>query len=147
MIKVIKRDKSYSWLQWRVILPGLYGPSAMENPHVTAKFFGNAKISAEGVQQVLSAYPLYNVTPSSINLMEWVPQKFQDSHVLELIHYPKRMQLIHDAFPVIEDQFTPWRPHITVPKPYWEFIKATGATPQAELLVFGELELYLGTGL
>lgn len=140
-MKTINTDKPYSWLQWSVELGGFSGEA-----HVTAKFFGRAKISAHAVEELL----LTSVAKSRelrSHLFWWEPRVFGvDTPVLEFTTYPRELWDIHDLFKLIEDDFKPWRPHITVHQSYWERISETGASPLDEGLGFGELELYLGTG-
>jgi hypothetical protein len=136
-MRVIELPKPYSWLQWPVTLKGC----PKEHLHITAKFFGDAPIDRLAV---IGRVPLQQVIWFAEEFV-WAPAGFSGQHVLELVKCPEEIWNIHNRFDIIKDQFTPWRPHITVTREYWARVQLEGLTPESECLSIGELELCLGT--
>ncbi len=133
-MKLFKIDKPYSWLQWPVTVL-----SCTQDLHITAKFFGSIELDESAIEiRIDKGLFLPN------RLFEWKPTIFGDyTYVLELTRVPPALFAVHSTFSIVKDQFTPWRPHITVPKDYWELVKEKNLTPQSEMLRLGEIELYL----
>lgn len=138
-MKIVEHDKPYSWLQWPVKLTGME-----TDLHVTAKFFGKAKIDVGAVlQKIRNLYPIQEKYKD----IEWEPAIFgngEDVYVLELTRYPSVMDRVHDLFDLVNDDFPEYRPHITIPKGSWDAVKEGKITPQQVDLTFGVIELHLG---
>lgn len=130
-------EKNYSWLQWPVRLNHFAGTGL----HITAKFFGSIPIDRNAV---IARVPLQESLWFS-NEFQWSREMFSQHMVLELTKYPPAMRDIHNRFDLIEDEFKPWRPHITVTREYWQSVHAFGFTPESEKLTIGEIELCIGT--
>jgi hypothetical protein len=138
-MKTISTDKPNSWLQLPVSLRGCKDPDL----HLTVKYFGRAQINPV----VVAAKIKHDILkPGDFRSpIEWTPTTFSDLfYVLELTKYPMVLAWMHSHFTLIADQFPPWRPHITVNKEYWAWVRDTKANPVSENLQFGEPELYLG---
>lgn len=136
-MKTIIVEKPYSRLQWPVTLKNCKEPKL----HITAKFFGRASIDANYISMIVQRARLSH---DDVAGLSWTTNLFAGlSHALELHDVPSTIIAVHHAFPLIKDQFAPWRPHITVPKDYWEQVVANGWTAQSEELQLGELELCL----
>lgn len=133
-------DKEYSWLQWPVKLKNC----KKESLHITAKFFGRAAVNPDSVTKLLEDCDdiILNFRTHHFN---WKPEIFHDLvYVLELVRHPYTMDYVHGRFDLINDQFKPWRPHISVPKDYWDFVNKTMLTPELEEIEIGPLQLCLG---
>lgn len=137
-MKILEVPKPYSWLEWPVVLKGCSKPQL----HITAKFFGHAPIDPDAVKRALgvTASPL-----ALASVQEWQPLIFHElCHVLILTKRSPIFDYVHDRFELIKDDFTPYRPHITVPKEYWEKVCANDLKPAREILEIGALQLCLG---
>lgn len=132
-------EKNWSWLQWPVTVKTYAEPNPIQL-HVTAKFFGDANIDRLAI---IGRIPLQRTMWFAGEFL-WTPTIFARGHVLELVKYPAELLEIHQRFDIIEDQFKPWRPHISVPREYWIKVDSQGLTPEMEELTFGEIELCLG---
>ncbi len=134
--------KAYSWLQWPVTLKSLTQESECLQAHLTAKFFGRAKIDVNYVLEKVRPYDAF----LDSQWVAWNPVMFSNiTYVLKLTTMPTTISYVHALFGLIEDQFKPYQAHITVPQLYWELVKKKKLTPQDVNLQFGELELCLGT--
>lgn len=141
-MKTISTPKLYSWLQ----LPVSLRNSTDADLHLTVKFFGAVRVNPVVVATKLKYY-IFRVGEFR-SPVEWVPTIFNDIvYVLEFTKYPMDLAEAHGQFSLIADQFSPWRPHISVPLKYWEWVKETKANPISENLQFGEPELYIGGGI
>lgn len=139
-MKIIEfANKPYSWLQWPVTLNGCPKTTL----HITAKFFGAVKIDRNAI---IGRLPLQEVMWHTREFL-WYPTIFSGGHVLELIRFPKEMLEFHNRFDLVMDQFTPWRPHISVSRDYWIKVDSEGLTPESENMTLGEIELCLGMAL
>jgi hypothetical protein len=138
-LNIITVDKPYSWLQWPVSLLNYEDG----HPHVTAKFFGKAKISGYFLSKELS---IFEDTHFRSTDFVWLPKMFQENFVLELIGYPAILHHVHHKFDLIEDQFFPFKPHITVSEFYWNLVKDNNLTPEKEEFKLGNLEFCKGGG-
>ncbi len=143
-MKTLKVNKPYSWLQWPTVLSGI-----KYQTHVTAKFFGRVGIDPAGVKMAIDrVYSAESYSSEYLQgLTNWKPELFGELiYVLELVECPPFLKKTHEQFAFLKDEFEPWRPHITVPREYWEKIKNSNGrmTPKTENLRFGELELFLG---
>jgi hypothetical protein len=138
-MKIVHVNKSYSWLQWPVTLKSCDAPRL----HVTAKFFGSAPINPFAI---IDRVPGQFLFVPFVEQISWRPEIFNDIvHVLEFTRFPEFMTGLHDEFAVFADQFPSFRPHITVPKVYWDKVNNEGLSPIDEKLAFGPLELCYGT--
>lgn len=141
-MKIVNCDKNYSWLQWRVKLKNCSDPKL----HLTVKFFGDAEIDPDGVHDVICGITELKKYSKGFcpQFIKWSPEIFSDLvYVLRFIECPYLIENTHRAFGIIKDQFNPWKPHITVPKSYWDNVIKNNWTPHSEQLYFGELELFL----
>lgn len=139
-MKIIKHTKPYSWLQWPIKMVG----DNLENKlHITAKYFGAAKIDASVViEKISNLYPLQE----KYRDVDWTPVIFDEIYfVLELTQYPLVMERTHELFSLIEDDYPEYRPHISVSGSLWDEIKNKNLKPKDLQLTFGEIELWLGT--
>lgn len=136
-MKVIEVEKPYSWLQWPVRLKNCPEPKL----HITAKFFGQAAIDPNYVRLIAQNTRL---SYEDVAGLTWSHELFAGlTHCLELHGVPSTMIAVHHAFGLIRSDFTPWRPHISVPTAYWEQVVANQWTPKSEELLIGDLELCL----
>lgn len=139
-MKLVMVEKPYSWLQWPVQLLNC----EKKNLHITAKFFGAATINHRHVRAMTEdVAPFYPVQH-----FEWRANMFgpnKTDYVLELTKVPTSMIIVHQAFGLIQDQYSPHRFHITVPDLYWAKVQSENLTPLSEGLHIGELELCVGT--
>jgi hypothetical protein len=143
-MKIVNVDKPYSWLQWPVTLKSC-DESGL---HLTTKFFGKAKVNPESIREMMQHFgplpsAMHPCLPEASDY-RWEAAKFGDALVLELTQYPIGIVYAHARFSLIQDDFTPFGPHITVPRGYWEKVVREKLTPQDEKLCFGALELCLG---
>lgn len=143
LMKIISHNKPYSWLQWPVTIEGFKDLRL----HVTAKFFGTAKINPIMVNNLLSSF--YPIKPKYL-FIHWSAEIFYGkdgtpAYVLELVEAPSIMAITHRAFDLIADDYAPYRPHITIPEDLWGEIAHDQLDVSAQDITFGELELHLGT--
>lgn len=144
MKTVYDPQKSNSWLEWPVKLKGL---ADIYNPHITAKFFGKARIDPKVVERRCEASKPF--VPWKALQFEW-ETKIWTGHdnekyfVLLLTKYPTQMLELHKGFDLILDQFTPWQPHISVPKAYFFLVEDQAFLPYQCDLEVGDPVLYIG---
>lgn len=132
----------YTWLQWPVQIKDYIGDK--HTLHITARFMGKENISVPAVENLIRGRGYgFDFKPDQFS---WMPDRWGGHFVLHLLNVPHVMIAINKATePLYPNQYSPWKPHITVSTEYWnravvEEIKAfdvLDVAPYLELIVQG----------
>ena len=133
-----------SYLAWPCCINGKPNGPNGKAFHMTLKYFGHdAPFSVNELGRLLAGF---DTTPVSFrDQPHWAPAVFEfngkQHHVLELTNPPERILQLHDAFRDIgrKADFEKYRPHVTVPDFWMEFIQKLGVGHV--FLEFGPLAL------
>lgn len=133
-----------SYLAWPVTINGKMQSPDGEPFHMTLKYLG--KFPMLSIVQIKDRLVGHDVSPVTFfDKPKWAPEIWQGRdlktyHVLELTNPPERMALARGAFADIrKDDFREYRPHISVPEFWWQFMQRLG--PGHVMLELGPLAL------
>lgn len=139
-MKIIYTAKTFSYLRWPVNI----GMIELKGLNITAKFFGQAVIDPRVVEKIIRDFDVSGLEYSTFDF-KWTPEIFFGlAHVMRLTDYPKTFLEVHNLFEIFQDDFVPYKPHITLPIDVWTSFKMNGYTPRQVALQIGELELVMG---
>jgi hypothetical protein len=115
-----------SYLAWPVAINGRITNLQGEPLHITCKYWADQVVSLPSIAKRLELIDTSPISARDKPHPHWEAVMFGDLiHVLELTNPPERMVAAHHAFDdVYKDDFSPWRPHITLDVDFWRFVKS-----------------------